>query len=49
MAFDVMEISMLPNDYVTLEGDDKMLFERLLRLLDEVDDVQRVYHNVEGM
>ena len=40
---------MLPNDYVTLDGDDKMLFERLLRLLDEVDDVQRVYHNVEGM
>ena len=49
IAFDVMEISMLPNDYVTLDGDDKMLFERLLRLLDEVDDVQRVYHNVEGM
>ena len=49
IAFDVMEISMLPNDYVTLDGDDKMLFERLLRLLDEVDDVPRVYHNVEGM
>ena len=49
IAFDVMEISMLPNDYVALDGDDKMLFERLLRLLDEVDDVQRVYHNVEGM
>ena len=49
MKFDVLEISMLPNDYVTLDGDDKMLFERLLRLLDDVDDVQHVYHNVEGM
>jgi len=49
MQFDVLEISMLPNDYVTLEGDDKMLFQRLLSLLDECDDVQHVYHNVEGM
>ena len=49
MKFDVLEISMLPNDYVTLDGDDKMLFDRLLRLLDDVDDVQHVYHNVEGM
>ncbi len=49
MKFDVLEISMLPNDYVTLEGDDKMLFQRLLSLLDECDDVQRVFHNVEGL
>lgn len=49
MQFDVLEIQMLPNDYVTLEGDDKMLFERLLSLLDECDDVQHVYHNVEGL
>ena len=49
IKFDVLEISMLPNDYVTLDGDDKMLFERLLGLLDDVDDVQRVYHNVEGL
>ncbi len=49
IKFDVLEISMLPNDYVTLSGDDKMLFERLLTLLDDVDDVQHVYHNVEGM
>lgn len=49
MQFDVLEISMLPNDYVTLEGDDKMLFQRLLSLLDECDDVQHVFHNVEGL
>ena len=33
--------------YITLEGEDKELFDRLLNLLDEVDDVQDVYHNVE--
>ncbi|MBR0385256.1 MAG: YebC/PmpR family DNA-binding transcriptional regulator [Erysipelotrichaceae bacterium] len=49
MTFDVLEIRMLPQDYVTLEGDDQMYFQRLLNLLDEVDDVQQVYHNVEGM
>ena len=31
------------------EGDDKMLFQRLLSLLDECDDVQHVFHNVEGL
>ncbi len=49
IKFDVLEIRMLPNDYVTLEGEDKMLFERLLSLLDDVDDVQQVFHNVEGL
>ena len=49
MQFDVLEISMLPNDYVTLDGEDKVLFQRLLTLLDDVDDVQHVYHNVEGL
>lgn len=47
--FEVMEIKMLPQEYVTLEGDDAALFKRLLDLLDDVDDVQQVFHNVEGM
>jgi len=43
------EITYVPQDeaYVNLEGDDKMYFERLLSMLDEIDDVQDVYHNVE--
>ena len=49
MEFTILELRMLPNDYVTLEGDDKVLFQRLLDLLDDVDDVQQVFHNVEGM
>ena len=48
-TFDVLELTMIPNEYVTLDGDDKSLFERLLTLLDDVDDVQNVYHNVENL
>lgn len=46
--FEVCEITMLPNEYVTIDSaEDKELWERLLRLLNEVDDVQQVYHNVQ--
>ena len=45
--FSVCAIKMLPQEYVTLDDPhDKEMFERLLRLLDEVDDVQEVFHNV---
>ncbi len=41
-------IKMIPQETVKLEDDhDKELWNRLLTLLDEVDDVQEVYHNVE--
>lgn len=46
--FDVEEITTLPQDYVELAGDDLELFQRLLRLLDECDDVDKVYHNVSN-
>lgn len=49
VTFDVLELTMLPNEYVTLDGVDKELFQRLLDLLDDVDDVQNVYHNVTGL
>ena len=41
------EIGMYPKEKVTLSGEDKEYFERLLRLLDDVEDVKNVYHNVE--
>ena len=40
------EVSMLANETVTLEGEDKENFEKLLNMLDDVEDVQKVYHNV---
>ena len=45
--FDIDDISMLPKERITLTGEDLEEFNRLLTLLDEVDDVETVYHNVE--
>ena len=45
--FDVCEITMLPNETITLEGEDLDTFKALLDTLDELQDVQNVYHNVE--
>ena len=45
--YSVCAIKMLPQEYVTLEDEhDKEMWNRLLTLLDEVEDVQEVYHNV---
>lgn len=42
------EITMIPQTYVKLTSDeDKKMFQRIMDLLDEDDDVQNVYHNVE--
>ncbi len=46
--FDIEEIITEPNEYVTLEGEDMELFERLMRLLNECEDVDTIYHNVEN-
>ena len=47
VTFDIDEISMLPKDKVTLTGEDLETFEKLLNMLDEIEDVNHVYHNVE--
>lgn len=45
--FEVDEIQFVAHNYVTLEGDDVPAFERFLTMLDDLDDVQNVYHNVQ--
>ncbi len=47
VEFTVDEISLLPKDRITLTGEDLETFNKLITMLDEVDDVQNVYHNVE--
>ena len=37
----------LPKETITLTGDDLEVFNKMLAMLDEVEDVQNVYHNVE--
>ena len=44
---EIDEIAMVPLDKITLEGEDKETFEKLLTMLDDIEDVQNVYHNVE--
>lgn len=47
VEFDIDEISMLPKEKVTLIGEDLEVFNKMLTMLDEIEDVQNVYHNVE--
>lgn len=49
VKFEVLENKMVPNETVSLEGEDLELFKRLVALLDDVDDVQNVYHNVDNL
>ncbi len=44
--YEIDEVGMYPKDKVTLEGEDLELFNRLYGLLDEVEDVTDIYHNV---
>ncbi len=47
VTFELDEISYFAKDSVTLKEDEKEKFNRLLDMLDELDDVSNVYHNVE--
>ena len=47
VVFDIDEIAMLPKDKIKLDGEDLEVFNKLVTMLDEVDDVNHVYHNVE--
>lgn len=44
--FEVDEIGKYAKDMVTLEGEDLAAFNKILTMLDDVDDVSNVYHNV---
>ena len=46
--FDVAEITFLPNEPVQItDPEDRRKFDELCDMLDEIEDVQNVYHNVE--
>ncbi len=48
LNFEIEEISMIPMSYVKLENEEEVgNLNRLLDLLNELDDVQDIYHNVE--
>lgn len=47
LTFEIDEISMLPKDKVTLAGEDLEIFNRLYTMIDDIEDVSHIYHNVE--
>lgn len=47
VEFETDDIIWMSKDKITLEGEDIDLFNKLVGMLEEVEDVNRVYHNVE--
>lgn len=45
--YDVDEIQFLPKGVTPLTGDDVVMFEKFLDMLNELDDVQNVFHDAE--
>ena len=41
------EVGMYPKEYITLDGEDKEIYDRLYNMLDEIDDVTAIYTNVK--
>ncbi|MBB3167792.1 YebC/PmpR family DNA-binding regulatory protein [Simiduia aestuariiviva] len=43
--FDIDEIQFLPRDTTPVEGEDREMFDKMMEMLNDVDDVQNVYHS----
>ncbi len=46
-TFNVAEMEMIPQNDVTLSGEELEKFEKMIDILEDLEDVQKVYHNVE--
>ena len=46
VEYELDEVGMYAKDKITLEGEDLEVFNRLYSLLDEIEDVTEIYHNV---
>jgi len=45
--YTVDEVGMYAKDKISLEGEDKEIFLKLYNMLEEIEDVTNIYHNVE--
>jgi YebC/PmpR family DNA-binding regulatory protein len=45
--FEVDEVQFLPRSTTTVSGDDLVLFEKFMDMLNDLDDVQNIYHDAE--
>lgn len=44
--YEIDEVGMFPKERITLEGEDLETFEKLLSMLEDIEDVSNIYHNV---
>jgi len=47
IEFEVDEIQFVPKSFTPIAGDDLIMFEKFLDMLNELDDVQAIYHDAE--
>lgn len=47
VSFIEAEVKMIPQSYITLDNEKVATFTKMLDKLEELDDVQNIYHNVE--
>ncbi len=47
VSYEIDEIGMYPKEKIKLSGEDLENFNKLINMLDNVDDVTEIYHNVE--
>lgn len=47
VEFEIDEVGYYAKDKVSISDEDKEIFDRLYNMLDEIEDVQHIYHNVE--
>lgn len=47
VEFSVAEIQMMPQNEIQLTGEDLEKFEKMIDALDDLEDVQQIFHNVE--
>lgn len=47
LSFFEAQIEMVPQNKITLSEEDNVKFQKLIDALDDLDDVQNVYHNVD--
>ncbi len=47
IEFDVDEIQFIPQSMTPISGDDVEMFDKFISMLNDLDDVQNIYHNAE--
>ena len=44
--YEIDEVGMYAKEMINLEGEDKEIFDRLYKMLDEIEDVSEIWTNV---